>query len=47
MHEVAVGVNKGSEMVLLLVEAVAGGDPHVDEECPLCGLHVMSPPSLK
>lgn len=30
-----------------VAETDAGGDPHVEEEWPLCGLHAASPTSLK
>lgn len=42
--QVAAAVVKGSELVA--VEAVAGGEPQVEEEWPLWGLQATSPVNL-
>lgn len=46
MQDVAVGVDKASD-ITFVDDAVAGGEPQVDDECPLCGLHAVSPANLK
>lgn len=45
---VAVGVDKELEGELIVVDAlIGGGESHVEDECPLSGLHAGSAINLK